>query len=179
MKISYFAHIITRFNECLASVTLLLASFFVTFAYAAEIEKLASPQKLPEISYIDENGRKETLDFSKNRITALHFWATWCTPCVQELPEVDKAQTIYKNQGFQVVAISLDLKKENVESFFAENKIKNLPQFFDNNMQNYQNLKIKGLPSTIFVNENGEEIARVSGALGWESKNTKAFIDKQ
>ncbi len=131
---------------------------------------------MPAVKYIAENGAKQTVDFSKNRLTALHFWATWCSPCVEEFPQVSRIQEKYQNRGFQVIALSLDTQKEQVKKFFAEENIRNLAPLFDGG--NSQALKIRGLPTTIFVNSSGEAIARIDGAVDWQSEKINRFIER-
>lgn len=142
----------------------------------AEIKK--SPKKLiTDIVYSDENGKKYELKSNKQRLTALHFWATWCVPCVKELPQVNKAQKKYADKGFKVVALSLDGNNiKNVKTFYKDNKIENLDLYFDSDMNAFQKLRVRGLPTTIFINEKNEEIARAEGDLDWQSGEVEDFI---
>ena len=90
---------------------------------------------------------------------------------------MDAAQKAYKGRGLQVVALSLDGKNMvKVQKFFAENKIASLAPLFDANMKIFHMLKLRGLPTTIFANAKGEEIARAEGALDWHSEAVKKII---
>lgn len=139
----------------------------------------ANSAPLPAIVYNNENGAEQWLDAKMNKLTALHFWATWCKPCIEELPQVNAAQKKYAAQGFKVVALSLDGKNtEKVKKFYHDNKIDNLEVFLDSDMSAFQKLKIHGLPTTIFINSKGEEIYRFEKPLGWESTEVVVIIEK-
>ena len=143
-------------------------------------EAIAAPTlaKLPEITYSDENGKTQTLETKGYKLTALHFWATWCVPCVKELPQINSMQKKYKSKGFRVVALSLDNKNvEKVQKFFKDNKINNLDILFDSNLAAFQQLKIKGLPTTIFIDQSGNAVGTAEGYLNWKSKKVKEFVE--
>lgn len=167
----------TGFLRFLARQTVLLALIILLPLQAQAALKTSEPAKLPTVSYTAENQKKITLNTKKHRLTALHFWATWCVPCVEELPQVDAASKAY-GDDFAVVALSLDGRNmDKVKTFYSENKITTLKPFLDADMSAFQTLKIRGLPTTIFINEKGEEIARAEGPLDWESDEVKKFIE--
>ena len=147
----------------------------ITFATMA----VAAPKTIPTLSYLDGTGEIYTLDASKNKLTAIHFWATWCAPCIEELPEVNKAQQTYGSKGLSIVAISMDNNLEVVWDFFRQNKINLLRAYIDNGAASFNGFKIKGLPTTIFVNTKGEEVARVEGPMHWEDETNRAFFEEQ
>lgn len=138
----------------------------------------ATLAKMPEIAYSDEAGKTQLLETKEYKLTALHFWATWCVPCVKELPQINTMQKKYKNKGFRVVALSLDNNNvDKVKKFFKDNKINNLDILFDSSLAAFQQLKIKGLPTTIFINSEGQAVGTAEGYLNWKSKNVKEFIE--
>ncbi len=140
--------------------------------------KESAATAIPAITYNNENGKKIALDTKKNKLTALHFWATWCQPCVKELPEANAAQQKYSGMGLKVIALSLDGKNiDNVKKFYAENHIDKLEILFDPTMESFQQLKIRGLPTTIFINNEGKEIARSEGPLDWQIGEVIDFIE--
>lgn len=142
--------------------------------------KESSSTIIPIVIYSNENGKKLQLDTKKNKLTALHFWATWCQPCVKELPEVNAAQKKYSAAGFKVITLSLDGKNtDNVKKFYDENHIDGLDILFDPGMESFQQLKIRGLPTTVFLNQDGKEIARSEGPLNWQSSEVNKFIGEK
>lgn len=134
----------------------------------------------PAIIYSDGNGQQHTLDASKHKLTALHFWATWCKPCIEELPQVNNTQKKYADKDFKVIALSLDGKNiDKVKEFYSANKIDSLELFLDSDMSAFRQLKIRGLPTTVFINSAGKEIATVPGTVNWENEETTDFIERQ
>lgn len=131
------------------------------------------PKPLAPIVYEDENGVQQAPDYAPYEATILHFWATWCVPCVKELPEVDEAAATYAGKGVQFIAISMDSRDnlDKVKKFFKDKKIAHLPIYFDNNNAAFRAAKLRGLPATIFVNSKGEEIDRYDEPLDWKNDN--------
>lgn len=166
---------------------LALFPIFINPANAASLQKTSANKPVPAISYVDEKGEQKILEFGKNTekntITALHFWATWCAECIPELPQVDLAQGEYESKGLRVLSISLDGDSEDarakVQKFFAEHHIKNLAPVFDSNMKAFSALSGRGLPTTIFVDTKGKEIARAEGVIDWKGRELKALIELQ
>ncbi len=139
---------------------------------------VSKPKALPALNYTDKNGKKAAVKPAEAKLTALHFWATWCVPCVEELPQVDKVLRDYQAQGLNIVALSLDgqanLKK--VQSFYKDNNIDMLTPAIDADMSLFQAVQVRGLPTTIFVDKEGREIARSEGVMDWQSPANLKFI---
>jgi thiol-disulfide isomerase/thioredoxin len=134
-------------------------------------------EAIPEISYLNEKGEPLTLSTEKHKLTILHFWATWCVPCVVELPEVDKAVKRLGSKKLQVLALSLDGKNSaKVREFYKANDIKTLSVAMDSDLSAFQSMRSRGLPTTVFINAKGQEIARVEGSLDWDDETTTDFI---
>ncbi len=166
----------TRLAACLASITLIAGAH----AQGGAPLRPSAGKPLPALSFTDESGKILGLAAARHKLTAVHFWATWCVPCVEELPAVDTAQKRYADKGFHVIALSMDGKNiAKVSKFMAQHNIRNLQPLVDSEMLSFNALKIPGLPATVFVNARGEEIARVTGPLDWNDKNTTAFIEDQ
>ncbi len=170
----------TGISSHLARITIIIiltALFLPLHAMAADL-RITSESSAGSLSYMDAQGKQKLVDFSKNKLTALHFWATWCQPCVAELPAVDAAQQKYAGKNFKVTALSLDGKNiDNVKNFYSEKHISNLDIMLDSSMDSFRELGIKGLPTTVFVNSKGNIIARADGPLDWESDSVKRFIE--
>jgi thiol-disulfide isomerase/thioredoxin len=125
-------------------------------------------------------GIVKRLDVSKNKLTAIHFWATWCKPCVEEMPKLDQAQKKFYKDGLVIYPMSLDLTNvAKVMEFYETHKIHYVRLMMDANMSAFKSAKINGLPSTIFVNSKMQEIKRVEGPIDWQSKEIEDFITAQ
>lgn len=132
------------------------------------------------VFYKDESGQEISLDTSGNRLTALHFWATWCIPCVKELPKVNEAQRRYRNLGLKIVAVSMDgSRSDKVRKFYQDNRIDSLDVLLDTDQSALKHFKVKGLPTTIFITPEGKEVKRILGDLDWENGEIPSFIRSQ
>jgi thiol-disulfide isomerase/thioredoxin len=164
----------TGFSGLLASIVML----FAAQAYAAvDYPVETSPKPLPELTFKDEQGALHTVQAEKGKLTIVHFWATWCIPCVAELPHIDALQNLYGPQGLKIITLSIDGENRMpmVKNFLKAHSAKFTP-YLDIQNAAFKASGGEGVPTTLFLNEKGESIARVDGALNWESPNTIAFI---
>jgi len=116
-------------------------------------------------------------DFASQKLTAVHFWATWCVPCVAEVPEADAAQIKYGDKGLKILAISMDGSIDKVKQFYDKHAIQALVPILDNGTTAFNALKPRGLPTTIFFDKEGKEIARAEGPIHWLESPNKEFIE--
>lgn len=168
----------------LASRSIAILALFSLFSppAGAQVENTApivahAPRAVPPFQFIDEKGQQLTLDTARNKLTLVHFWATWCVPCLKELPELDAISGTYAAKGVQIVAISLDTTSPKVRQFYTEKQIKNLAANLDVRQTGFSALRLRGLPSTVFIDRKGNEIARAEGPLDWKGKEATGFID--
>lgn len=175
-----------RFFGVIAS-TLALAAFSVHAADKTEkpgptpvaVELLEAPTPFSGLNYIDKDGKATALNASQHALTIVHFWATWCTPCIAELPEVDALHQELTPKGVQVLAIALDgAKPQKILDFYAKHGIRHLPFAADKDNGALTVAKVKQLPATLFLNRDGKLIARADGVVDWESAQTKAVVEK-
>ncbi len=114
-----------------------------------------------KIAFTDLEGKEVDLAKMTDKVVLVDFWATWCGPCIAEMPNVVAAYEKYKEQGFEVIGISLDEEKAAVESFVKEHKMA-WPQYFDGKgWQNElaQHFGIQGIPATFLVGKGGKIVA--------------------
>ena len=170
----------TGFLGILASCTIALF-LLPTLAHADEryILDITSPQPFPNIKFTDQNGKNLSLSDEKGKLTIVHFWATWCVPCVDELPELDEIQKKYEVIGLKVIAISLDgnNNKAKVQAFLKDNKIRSLKPYFDNSTNAFKDSHAKGMPTSFFIDPKGNSIALSEGKLDWLNSKTAGFLE--
>tara|TARA_B100000579_G_scaffold58455_1_gene42011 strand:- start:731 stop:1351 length:621 start_codon:yes stop_codon:yes gene_type:complete len=141
-------------------------------------------QLLPEIILFDENKLQTTLSSylnkSKNNLTIINFWATWCPPCIKELPSLNRLANDFKEKRVIILAVSMDRGDEKkLTSFLKKNGGENLIFFQDKNWSAGKSIPIKGLPVTIIVqnlNNKYKIIYKHEGPLEWDSKEVKNNI---
>jgi len=138
------------------------------------------PVALPEVAFQDRSGDPVKLADFRGKTVLLNIWATWCIPCREEMPSLDRLQAQLGGKNFQVVALSIDhggLKV--VRQFYAEIGISHLEIFMDPTAKVAGDLAIVGLPVTLLVSAEGRETARAIGPVPWDDPAIIAFIRKQ
>jgi len=128
------------------------------------------PKPLPELQLEDAQARKRTLADFRGKVVLLNVWATWCVPCREEMPALDRLQAQLGGPAFQVVALSVDQQGPEVaQRFFKEIGVKSLDFYIDRSARAAFQLDAKGLPVSILIDRQGREVGRKLGAAPWDS----------
>ncbi len=136
---------------------------------------------VPELTLTDLADEQPTnLDGYRGKPLIVNLWATWCAPCVKEMPSLAKLAADLKDKGVAIVAISEDRGgKFVVDPFLKEHAIAGLPIYLDKTMSTGKALKGSTiLPMTILVDADGNEVGRVFGDRDWDSPASEAEIEK-
>ena len=123
--------------------------------------------------------KDKTLDDLKGQWVVLNFWATWCPPCIVEMPHLQELQDNYGGRNVKVVAISLDrqMTPEKLRDFMAEYHFGPIAAYYGDWPTIKPHFQIDALPSTYILSPNGQAVARVGGALDWSSDDANTFIE--
>ena len=122
------------------------------------------------------NGKKIKISDSKNKILVLNFWATWCPPCIKEIPDLQKLQGDFQND-VEVLFISVDANfKKTVPKFLKKNKFSGLKVFNDEKLLITKKFEVKIMPTTIVINKDFKEKFRVTGYVEWSSQKYRELI---
>lgn len=143
---------------------------------APEGFEISEPAALPEIAFQDEHGQEIKLSAFKGKIVILNLWATWCAPCVTEMPDLNTLQKRLKDHDIEIVTVSMDRSIEKAQGFYEKAGIDALPLYWDSTRSLGFDLGFNGLPATVIVNPDGHEIARVSGPLAWLDQEIETFL---
>ena len=176
--------ILTRFARLSAFVAI---AFMGATAGAAEPPKFAGmagdfspiepPEQIASPNFQDKMGQPVNLDSFKGKVVVVNFWATWCPPCIAEMPALDKLQSELGGKDFTVIAISTDrdgIKKS--APFYRRAGIKNLALYNDKRGSLLDAFGAKNLPITLVLDREGRVVGRIEGAANWDSTEAKALI---
>ncbi len=153
-------------------------------AGAPSVSKLAAfvrkdpPVALAEFSFVDASGSPRTLADFKGKTVLLNLWATWCAPCREEMPSLDRLQKQLGSDTFEVVALAVD--RTGVEAagkFLKSINVENLKLYADPTTKSGTALRVLGMPTTILVTADGKEAGRLSGPAAWDSDEAKKLIE--
>ncbi len=149
---------------------------------AVDLDKYRSteaPKPMPDLSFLDGEGRRVDLSEFKDKLVLLNLWATWCAPCVKEMPALDRLQAQLGGPGFQVVALSVDRGgRDQVAPFYQKIGVTSLGLYLDPASASMQALSLRGLPTTLLVDPEGRELGRIEGPVEWDSPEIVAFLRK-
>jgi thiol-disulfide isomerase/thioredoxin len=132
----------------------------------------------PSFTFQDGEGRPLTMAAFRGKPTLVNLWATWCAPCVVEMPSLD-ALARREGDALNVVAISQDLDgRELVTRFFAQRNFRLLEANLDPQMEFMTALRLSTLPTTILYDADGREVWRMVGLAEWESERVARLLDE-
>lgn len=143
------------------------------------LAKLAQtgPTPVPATEFTDPAGGTHSLADYRGKVVLLNFWATWCAPCREEMPSLDRLQADLGGADFQVVAIAAGHNPPPaITKFLTEQVITNLPVLLDPRQALARQMGVLGMPVTVLIDREGHEIARLIGGADWSSDAAKALI---
>ena len=143
-----------------------------------DMKKLALhevPVAVPEGVLLDGSDAEHALADYRGKWVVVNFWATWCAPCRQEMPSLDRLQAAMPEIAVVPVATGRNAV-EGIERFYTEAGVKSLPILRDVKMDLSRAMSVLGLPVTVILNPEGQEVARLIGDADWDSANAKAVL---
>lgn len=135
------------------------------------------PEALPEARFKDRNGND--VDFAGLRGSPLlvHFWGSWCPPCIAELPSIHRLQKMLWEEALRLVAVNRDRDGPPLlDALYREHETVNLPVFTDHWGQRAHRLGAKAVPITRYVDAAGREVGRYYGTAQWDSEVSQAHV---
>tara|TARA_B100000579_G_scaffold434058_1_gene454091 strand:+ start:307 stop:810 length:504 start_codon:yes stop_codon:yes gene_type:complete len=134
-------------------------------------------KKIDTLNLLDISGQEFSYSSETNKVILINFWATWCAPCIKEIPELIQLKKKFKNE-IEILFISVDQNAPKVvPKFLEKNNLKELTIFNDQNLSIAQSLGVKIMPTTIILNKSFEEISRISGYINWLDPDSQKFIE--
>ena len=135
------------------------------------------PQIIKELKFKDFNLQDIDLANKKGNIMILNFWASWCAPCKREMPSLEKLAQNYP----EIKIYPINMEKPNklrANDFYKSIGVTSLNIYFDPGFKLVKEFKMRGLPTSIIIDKNGMEFARVVGEIDFFSKDFISFLEK-
>ena len=146
------------------------------FSYTLDRSKAGSTA--PDFPFTGPDGKDMTLQDFAGKPVLVNLWATWCAPCVAEMPTLDAVAKAYAPKGLAVLIISQDSQGESaVKPFLAKHSLPHLKSFIDPENQFGFHYATGMLPTTVLYDREGKEMLRVVGAMDWNSKEARGLIE--
>ena len=157
---------------------LIIFIFLLSNSFAKEVPNIKNViinkelKTYKNLAFLDSKQEIIELNNYKGKLVMLNFWATWCSPCKEEMPSLDslKSRKVLDNLEIFPINIGKDNLKKS-QRFYRELNIKNLEIYFDNPITLTKELSLRGVPTTIIFNKKGKEFARIIGSIDFSDKN--------
>jgi len=139
---------------------------------------LDTPEAVSDVAFeLADGAGQGTLEAYRGKYVLLNFWATWCIPCLEEMPMLSKLQTAFGGDDFEVLTIATGSNSPaGIVRFLADAGIENLPRHQDPEQNLAAEMGVFGLPTTVIIDPEGREIARLIGNADWSSQSARAII---
>ncbi|MFL2878323.1 MAG: TlpA family protein disulfide reductase [Candidatus Pelagibacter sp.] len=163
-------------------VVIYLISTVISFSDEPNIKNLVihkQNKKLKNITFLDVDNKLINLNEFTGQLVIINFWATWCAPCKEEMPSLDNLKNLKAFENLKILPINVgqeDIQKSKI--FFDDLKIKNLELYFDNSIKLAKTFTLRGLPTSVIINKEGEEFARIIGSIDFGDENFIKWLSK-
>ncbi|KXJ54115.1 TlpA disulfide reductase family protein [Thalassospira sp.] len=156
---------------------------FADTQFPQELSKMVMPSEggsLPEdLAFVDENGNEVAFNSLKGQVVLVNLWATWCVPCVKEMPELDQLAVEMADKPFRVLALSQDRGgADAVREFFETNGIENLDIVLDPRGAIARQMGARGLPTSFVYDAKGDLRGKLEGIARWDAPEVITYFDQ-
>ena len=155
---------------------LIIFIFLITNALADDLPGIKNivihkvPKTYDNVIFLDKKDKKININDFKGNLLILNFWATWCEPCKEEMPSLNNLQINTELDKLKIFTINIGKEnKEKVNKFFLDLNIKNFEPYFDSPITLAKKFSLRGVPTSIIINKNGEEFARIIGSVDFNN----------
>jgi len=156
---------------------LILFIFLTTKVFAndvSEIKNIVIHKDLKvydNVIFLDKNDKKINIKEFKGNLLLLNFWATWCEPCKEEMPSLDRLQINENLSNLKIFVINISQESiKKIDRFFKDLNIKNFEPYFDSPTTLAKAFSLRGVPTSILIDKNGKEFARIIGSIDFDDK---------
>ena len=138
-----------------------------------------TPKPISPVIFEDFSGNEIYLKNYLGKLIIINFWATWCAPCKEEMPSLDKLYQDNNFKNLQVFAVNMEQPNNSkTKKFFSDLNIKKLEIFFDRNLNFVKEFRLRGVPTTVLINKRSQEFARIIGEVNFQDKKFLKWLSK-
>ena len=156
---------------------LIIFIFLITNSFANEspnIKNLVLTKQLKKydsLTFLDSENKQVSLDSFNGNLILINFWATWCAPCKEEMPSLDLLKINPKLGNLKIFPINVGNDNlEKSQKFFEELNINHLELYFDSSLILTKKFLIRGIPTSVLINKDGNEFARIVGSIDFQNE---------
>ncbi|MDB3939039.1 TlpA family protein disulfide reductase [Candidatus Pelagibacter sp.] len=160
---------------------LILFIFLTTNVFANDVSQIKNIvihkdlKVYDNVFFLNKNDKEINIKEFNGNLLLLNFWATWCAPCKEEMPSLDRLQVNQNLSNLKIFAINISQEsKKKVDIFFKDLNIKNFEPYFDSPTTLAKTFSLRGVPTSILIDKDGKEFARIMGSIDF---NDKIFIN--
>lgn len=132
----------------------------------------------PDAVFSGPDGAPRRLSDFEGRVVLVNLWASWCDPCLREMPALDRLQSRLGGSDFTVVAVSLDRDPNEARAFLRARGIRHLAFYRDDKLSLFQALNVPGLPLSVLIDRQGRGIGRLAGPAAWDGPAARKVIEE-
>ena len=157
---------------------LILFIFLTTNVIANDVSEIKNivihkdPKVYDNVIFQDKNDRKLNIKEFRGNLILLNFWATWCEPCKEEMPSLNRLQENENLSNLKIFAINISQEsKKKVDDFFKDLNIENFDPYYDAPTTLAKTFSLRGVPTSILLDKDGKEFSRIIGSIDFDDKN--------
>ena len=157
---------------------LILFIILTTNVFANDVSEIKNivihkdPKVYDNVIFLDKNDRKLNIKEFRGNLILLNFWATWCEPCKEEMPSLNRLQVNENFNNLKIFAINISQEsKKKVDDFFKDLNIENFEPYYDAPTTLAKIFSLRGVPTTILLDKDGREFSRIIGSIDFDDKN--------
>lgn len=150
--------------------------------FASQFSRVLSKNRensVPSTPFISPNGNAMDWPDFQGQYLLVNFWATWCAPCVVELPSLGKLKAQYEGKGLDIIAVSLDTMRghDDIKAFLKNRNIGDFAAYFDDQQHIQKNISMRGIPTSYLIDPKGNISYIFEGDAHWDSPSAIQFFN--